>query len=44
MNTTLQCLAYIEKIKKYFLKPEIISQLISNINKDKLSYAYQKLI
>ena len=44
MNATLQCLAHIEKLTKYFLKPKIITQLTSNSFKYKLSQEYLKVI
>ena len=44
MNATLQCLAHIEKLTKYFLRPEIISQITSNSYKYKLSKEFLKVI
>ena len=44
MNATLQCLAHVENLTKYFLRTEIISQLTSNSYKYKLSKEYLKVI
>ena len=44
MNATLQCLAHIEKLTKYFLRTEIINQLASNSFKYRLSQAYLEVI
>ena len=44
MNATLQCLAHIENLTKYFLRTEVISQITSNSYKYKLSQAYLRVI
>ena len=44
MNATLQCLAHIEHLTKYLLKPEKIKNLLSDKNKYKLTSAYIEVL
>ena len=44
MNATLQCLAHVEKLTKYLLKPEKIQMIQTNKNKYKLTDAYLSVL